>query len=494
MSSVTVDGEATPRSGTRIGRLVGYGASRTVAESLLAARGLTLGLLFGPSVFGVWALFRLIQGYVSLVHLGIPRGVEIEATRARSAALTRSPRATVVEADAAAGAWARTAAGFTWLVFGAIAVGSLGASWLVSDAQTALLLRALAAGILANRLWEHGRVFLRVTADLRRVATFELWNASLHLGLTLALAWQWGLTGAFVGFTLANLVTLPWMRRVPFAPDFTRTRLRRLLAVGIPVNASLLLTTGLATADRFAVAGIAGTTQLGYYAFAAAVAALAGSLALSMRTVVLREVYSAPRAASAENARAHLHRTVEPFALLYPAALGVVAIALEPAISLLTPAYREALPVAQILVFSGASAGIASLSVLPVVAGGRERWIPAVAGLAFAVNAVGAVAVIEAGAPLWAVGLLALAARMVHAVGILALARVVAGTAAPLRSALRSLGPLVYCGVAVAVAVHVSPGGGWLGTAAQLGIFALLTTPGAPAARRAVRAARGISE
>ena len=80
------------------------------------------------------------------------------------------------------------------------------------------------------------------------------------------------------------------LRDVPFRPLFSRTRLRRLIAVGLPLISVALLVLGLTTIDRLAIAAIGGTTLLGTYTFAVAVAGFTTSMAGWVRTVAAPEV------------------------------------------------------------------------------------------------------------------------------------------------------------------------------------------------------------
>jgi len=474
--------EASAPTG-RLTKFLLYGAWRTIVEGVIAFRGFLLAIVLGPTAFGTWALFRLLCRYGTMLNLGIGAGVEREVVRARTSG---EP-----DAEAEGVRWGRAATSYIWVLFGSLAVACAIASFIVEDPDTVLILRALVFGVLLERLWVYAKTYLRVVTSLRRYAVAELWQALLQVLFTCLGAWIWGLPGAFLGFIVASAASLMLViKDVPFRPLFSAKRFRRLISVGLPLAALVIIVLGLTTVDRIAIVAIGGTTLLGIYSFAVAVAGLSTSLAKSIRTVVLPEVYASSSHDSAINAQRHLDETVRPFSLLYPLLLGVFAILIGPAIHYLAPDYREGVAVAQLFSFTGATTGLQSLGVLPVVAAGRQRAIPIVAVIAFAMNATFAGIAVVSGWGLWIVAAGAIGTRTLLAMGTLRLAFGATSVADPWLATIRMVVPLVWCVVAVTVIERFVGGYGPLQILEALSLYLLAIAPWAPAAVRAVRRAR----
>lgn len=439
------------RKGRLLQRVAAYSAARGVTEGLFGIRSMVLATVLGPAAFGGWALLRLSMRYAGLAGLGVFRGMELELMRTQGRTADG-----LDEARAAAGA----ALGFILSVSGAMAITAIIASLLVHDTQVAMVLRGFAAAVILEQVYAYALVWTRVRTTLRRYARLEITNAALQTMFTAAFAAAWGLPGAFIGLACASataiLVTTAW---VEFRPAIRLAPLARLLRVGVPVAVSMLLGTALSTADRWVVAGFGGTRLLGYYAFAASVAGLAGSFAWVVRTVVFPDVYGEARSRGAVAAlQSHFERAVLPFARLYPPLLGLLSCLLGPAIALVMPKYLPAAPPARLFLLSGGAAGLVSLGALGTVAAGRQRSLPVISGSALLVTLALSVLAIRNGAALEAVAAASFTGQLIYAAAILWLNFRESKVAEPGRYLRQALTPLLWSTAAALLVGRLLPG------------------------------------
>jgi O-antigen/teichoic acid export membrane protein len=462
-----------------LGRVLFYGVSRATVEGLLGLRGLFLAGLLGPQGFGVWALLRVAMNYASFSSLGVNRGLELEVAQARpGSGEAQEPF--------------RTSLGFTLTVRGGLASIALIASFMAADRWLALGMRTFAAAIVTQGLLGYGLTCVRASGRLRRYAINELSLSALHLALATLLALRWGLGGAFLGYVLALLLSLTFvLPGLPLRPALSAAWLRRLLDVGFPVALTGMLATALASADRLVVGTYAGVTLLGYYAFAGSVAGLAGSFAFVIRTVVFPDVYQQARFdGTAPALQRHLAGTIHPFARIFPVFLGVLALGLGPAVSLVLPHYLAAIPAARLLIFAGVTAGFMSLGSVGVVAAGRQRVLPAYQAGILALNVGFSILALRAGLGLEGVAAGALVSRAAVGAGILAIVAAAAADRHPTRLALRALIPLAWCATSVFALSRWVPGHDLRSALLSLGLYALLVLPLLPGVVREVRALR----
>ena len=144
-------------------------------------------------------------------------------------------------------------------MFGGLSVVAALVAGMRPDHWLSPALAGVAGGLVLDRLWSYGATYLRATAELWRLALYELINAVLQIVLVVALAYVWGLEGALLGFVLATAAVILLLRgRVPMRPALSLSRLRSLLHTGFPVGLTLVLVTGLASIDRIAVATFGG--------------------------------------------------------------------------------------------------------------------------------------------------------------------------------------------------------------------------------------------
>ena len=135
-------GAARPGRGRRI---VLYAATRGTTEGMRSARGLLLAIILGPRAFGIWTLFRIFMRYTPLSGLGVQRGLELEIVQERALG------------DAEAIARSELAARVTlgWIIATALttSLAALAASFIVTDPEWRIALRAVSLGVVLEELW-----------------------------------------------------------------------------------------------------------------------------------------------------------------------------------------------------------------------------------------------------------------------------------------------------------------------------------------------------
>lgn len=468
----------------RRGRLFFYATTRGLSEVLLALRGLFLASLLTPAGFGAWTLFRIAGRYTALAELGVRRGLEFE--------VSTGGRAEAAVGESESVRFGRTALGYIVVVFGAIAALSLVGSFMVQDPTARFAMRVFSVAVVLERIWHYALAYLRSSGDLRSFARLEVVYAALHLAFSGVLALLWGLRGALLGFVAAGMVSaLLMVRRVPFAPGLSLGALRRLLDVGFPVAVALAASSVLVTVDRLVVAAFGGTELLGQYAFAAAIATAAATLAWVVRTVVFTDVYRGSKDRGAGSAvRDLLDRTVLPFAFLYPPVLGVAALGIAPVVDLLFPAYADAVAPARLFIFVGAAAGFSGLGSLGAVAASRQRQLPLFAALALLLNLALSVLALLGGAGIEGVAASTLLSRTAYGAAIIGLSATTVGIREPGRFVARAVFPLAYCALVVYGLGEAFPAPEWRHALASWTIYCAFLIPLVPFLRRRIRRAR----
>jgi O-antigen/teichoic acid export membrane protein len=475
-------GAARPGRGRRI---VLYAATRGTTEGMRSARGLLLAIILGPRAFGIWTLFRIFMRYTPLSGLGVQRGLELEIVQERALG------------DAEAIARSELAARVTlgWIIATALttSLAALAASFIVTDPEWRIALRAVSLGVVLEELWVYATTYLRALRELRRYALLEIANATLHLVAAASLAYAFGLRGAIAGFVIGALASLWTVRNcAPFRPALARRQLRRLLDIGIPLALSSALTIALGTADRLVVAAYGGAVTLGLYAFGVSIAGLAASFAWIIRTVIFPDVYGSARLAGAAPAmREHLDRTVLPFAYLFPPILGALALAMEPAMALALPRYLPAASAARVFIFSAAAGGITTLGAIGVVATGRQRALPVLSAIALAINVTCSMLALQLGAGLAVVAGGALLAQATIAAGVLAILGAQATQQRAIALVLKGMLPIAWCVASVLLLSHLYDPRTLAGGVKSLGTYLLLLIPISPLMASGFRSARG---
>ena len=465
-------------------RIVLYTATRGTTEAMRSIRGLLLAIVLGPRAFGIWTLFRIFMRYTPLSGLGVQRGLELEIVQERALGGADATERSRIAA--------RTTLG--WIIVTAVATSlvALLTSFLVTDDTWRIALRAVSLGVVLEELWVYATTYLRALRELRRYALLEIANASLHLVAAVGMAKLFGLRGAIAGFVVGALASLWTVRNcAPLRPTLATASFRRLFNVGIPLALSSALTIALGTADRLVVAAYGGAVTLGLYAFGVSIAGLAASLAWIIRTVIFPDVYGSARVAGAAPAmRAHLDRTVLPFAYLFPPILGALALAMEPTVALALPRYLPAADAARIFIFTAAAGGITTLGAIGVVAVGRQRALPILSGVALCINLACSMLALHFGAGLSVVAGGAVLAQATIAIGVLAIVGRQATQERVIALVLKGMLPLAWCVATVVLMSRLYDPRTLEGGAASLATYLLLLIPISPLIISGFRGAR----
>jgi O-antigen/teichoic acid export membrane protein len=448
VSSSDTDRDIEPRLGL-LHQFVGYGVSRSVAEGLLGLRGIAIASLLGPELFGVWSLFRMALRYLGFVAQGLLRGMEVKVAATNSQhhrSVTRGQKI-----------WGQVALGPTICLYGLLSAAAAFAWFWPMEGTAGLALLGIALGLLPDRLWKYALAFLRAAGTLRRFAILELLHAALQLAFTVAFALAWGLFGAFAGFAVANLTSLCFAaRHAPWRPHWAPRRARHVYRIGYPVSLINISTVVLQTADRLLVGAFAGIAALGIYSFAVTLSGLGVGLAQVVRNVVLTHVYGRKAANNAAHpGRMILDRSMAAYTTLLPPLAGLAALVLSPAVQALLPQYQAAILPAQIFIFIGVLQGIVSVSVLGIVAEGRQGRLPLICLGAVSLNVVLTLLALSLDLGLAGVAAGALLSRAAYAMAAVALLSAGRTKREIYRALAKSLIPSLWCALAV-IAIHLN--------------------------------------
>lgn len=343
-------GESKVRSGLA-------GASRYVialygVRLLALVKSALLAALLGPSSFGVLSAVATVLAYTAFLDVGLFHAMNREVPMLRgsndSAEAVRVIRASRSGSLATGFTAAAIMAGCSALQ----AYGILDGNWWLS----ALLSLAVAMQTLAGML--HALCYAEMRFDLQAraltVATF------VDLAFSMAGAYLFGVAGALSGFVLAPLVQWVVLRRGfgPIALLWDFPLMWRLIGIGVPIGLVWLANTNLVGLDKLVILFGLGPEPLGLYS----IAAVAGTLVTIGPNAVSQMI--TPRvlekAGRQENSGSlNLVRRSQEVSGMVGGTVAAIGIAVVPvAIAVMLPAYRAAVPSAQVLMIASAVFGL----------------------------------------------------------------------------------------------------------------------------------------
>jgi lipopolysaccharide exporter len=242
-----------------VGRQVGTGAMWT-ALNVVLLRGstfvvsLVIARLVAPYYFGVFTVAITVYNIlISIYELGVSSAIVRYPQRTRQIAPTVATISLVNSAVLAAlmVVWARPLAS---------ALGAPSAAPAVRVLSLVLVL----AGATAVPVAIMSRDFRQRQRFIVDIANF-ISGTGVMLVLVLLGHPVMGLAVSRVAAQLVSLVLMIWMTPERYWPGFSWTEARPLLAFGLPLAGSLLVTIAIANVDFVVVGRTLGARQLGYY-------------------------------------------------------------------------------------------------------------------------------------------------------------------------------------------------------------------------------------
>jgi O-antigen/teichoic acid export membrane protein len=240
-----------------------YALASLVARAAGVVRSFWLAALLGPAVYGDWVFMLLLSAYAPILSLGTVEALLKRVPFFNGRADASSAR------EIERGAFAFTfivSATFTALVaLVGVTLRSLGlASYVL---PTRLMLLAVAISGLSSFSYYR----LQAYSAFHSVSLITTVRSVATLVLQLAFAYPWGLTGAVLGYAVAEAVVcaFSFRRTRPLprlgAPVFSANLFRRLITVGFPISIiwwTFIIQTSI---DRIVSMTMLGSAPTGYY-------------------------------------------------------------------------------------------------------------------------------------------------------------------------------------------------------------------------------------
>ncbi len=362
-----------------------------VNRALRFATSWTLANVLGQHTFGVYELARTwVTVLASFAPLGTDKGVVYFGAKQRHKDKPEQVLGTVIST-------------FGVSVFGGLGLTAACASWLLMSPQTeerqALLWMLPAVFIWSILLAAVGT--LRAFKDMKAqslaylvVLPMGMFAAALVPALS-----SWGLKGALIGFSVANLaslgvaIPLVWrrLRKVRAAADKPEFNLLALLKYSLPESFSAVLFRINQWADTLMVGALAGTADVGLYRTAVTLAMIGEVPAVAVNTMfqpVIAEIADTKRSGADQPAELEaVVRIVTRWMVILaaPVYLGIY-VGMEAVLSLWKPEYASSADALSILLWGQAVYVLAVPATALIPMTGRARLNLLNAGAAALLN------------------------------------------------------------------------------------------------------------
>jgi O-antigen/teichoic acid export membrane protein len=362
-----------------------YSSSKAYAFVLRILTGFMRPFLLAPELFGIWNLFAIILQYAEYyLHLGC-----VGAMRFRLPQL-----------------WEQKADDDAKRVTGAAFKGSLASHAVASIAVTILALAGnweghvrdglFTVAVIILTLWYQRFLiqFLQARQNFTPIARANYIRATNALVVGAPLIYFFSIHGIYWTALIGEAILILYLRRhcrERIAYPFEWPVYRSLTVQGFPIMVFDIASNLARTADRFLIAAMLGTEQLGFYALAAFVFTALLEVPGAAREVLEPRMMQESVTLSPDDLlEAYFFRPLLNTAFYIPLLIGPVVFA-APFIELVLPRYAAGILPAQILAIGGYFLAISFVARGVIVANGWQvkALIPVFA--ATAVNAVLAV-------------------------------------------------------------------------------------------------------
>jgi len=452
-------------------------AARSVSLAISLVRSLIIPRWLGPTAYGMWKTLNLVQSYTQFADLGalaaLKRQIPFHARRDDRAGAAR---------DRDVAFFVNHVAIFT------AAAGVLVVSFLVHDPGWARAMRLFIPLLYANHVHTFMEQFLFWRKEFVYAARINLGLSIVEAVLAIAGTIRYGLdgliVGTFIGYALAALVQLRWIRfDIGFA--FRWSTYADLVKIGFPSHVNGLLYNLLMSVDRMLILPVLGLEGVGLYGLGMTVNDYLFQFSYALGNVISpRLVEKWSETESMESMRPIVERPTLVIAMATPMILGAVYFASAGAVATVLQSFQEALVPLQILLlgtyFSSLHRGLSSFF---LAIRKQARLLPVYAA-AIGLNAALVSAALTLGWGIRGVAAATSTTLAAFSISIICMARAffVRGVAAHVSFTARLLAPLSYGAACVLAGEAASRAAGgaaspWLSAAAGLIAFCLLYSP-----------------
>ncbi len=438
---------------------VRYTAATYVVQVITLLLAIVTKRWLGPVNVGVWASLMLLTTYLGLAQLRITDAAQKEIAYRRGKG----------EEDTAA--LLRDVMFTAWLSLSALlGAGVVVAAWLLPGLRSGDHRLGL---VLVGALFPITQVLVCYTVMFRSHKRFELLSRTLLLvalanaALQLPLTYLWGFPGFLAAYVLANLVHLAYWRLVVRDRDTTRFHLRwhwptlrRLLAVGVPMQVGGVVMTLLRSLDQVMLLGRLGPAALGLYSIGVSVNTFVYSIPNAVSIVTFpsfQERYGQTGSRAALRELIVVPVQAMAFVVL-PLAVGGAYLLLPPLVRHVLPQFVPGIAAAQILLMGTFALSLNHMPGQFLITVDRQTPAIVLAAASTAVLASGCWLALGRGLGIVGVAAATAVAYAFSAASVLVVALAMAGS---LRAALALVG---QCAVALAwtwggaaLAVHLVP-------------------------------------
>lgn len=339
-----------------------------VTQVLGLIRGTVVAGTLGPSTYGIWTGLSYLVAYSPYSNLGMFTGM----SREYSIAGGRRDRFTQDKIRDSAFSFGMSMAA---VVF----VGSLLAALVVAGSSTVVRVGFVLVGLatlLDRYFWFH-LVLFRLDKKVADVNRATLLVGILYSCLTLALLPVADLYAVLIALPVSIIPGAIYLRRKttsPFRFSADRSTIKRLISVGLPIDAVGLLDTLSQTAGGMIALVWLTSREVGFYG----ISLVAVTLLLQVPTAVsgvtnpyLLESYA--DRGSVHDTEWYSVRLTRSLALLMPFLVAASLITIPPLIERYLPAYRDGLPTMELMLVAAFFYGMGFITANFLIAVEKQR-------------------------------------------------------------------------------------------------------------------------
>jgi len=320
-------------------------ATLYVSQALYMIRGFIIARVLGPSLYGVWSIFRIFLSSAPYFGLGVQQ------------AMTREIPLSMGEGDESkVPVITQTSLFWNILITSCVMVIAFILSFTSFIAEYNIEVR------LAGFVFMLNAVYLFIKSKLvgeknfvllsKFIFSYSVLNTFFVLGLLFFLKVQ----GILLGMMISQLILLAvivFKGNLSFHLMIDRRVLWKLINIGFPIMILSSIFFLMRNIDKFIVIAMLGKTMAGYYGLAAFISSMVSYISYSISTVLLpRMMYKYGKTGDAKNIEMYFTKPMIILTGFIPIILGIIYINIDIVVKLFLPQYIPSITVLHILIVS----------------------------------------------------------------------------------------------------------------------------------------------
>ena len=338
-----IDEENIYKKGDIIGDATALGGTLYFSQALYIIRGFIIAQVLGPSMYGVWSLFRSSLSIAPYFGLGTQQAMSREVPLSIGEG-NKQKKSNIIQTSLS---WNILLTSIIMVLAFIISFAGFADGYRIEIRLAGILFVLNAVHLFMQpKFKSEQKIFL--------LSKYIFSYAVLNTAFGLIFLFYFKLNGLLLGMIIAQLILLIYLiinHHLSLHLYIDKNILTELFRIGFPIMILWLMVFLIGNTDKFIVFIVLGKTKAGYYGLATFVSSMVSYISYSITTVIFpRMMYTYGKTGEKKHIEKYFNKPMVVLTGIIPVLLGIIYINIEAIINWVLPQYKPGITALHILI------------------------------------------------------------------------------------------------------------------------------------------------